>query len=398
MLKILVLTRDPARAVEIGRLIASHDHSIAQTSLLGRDVAADVAQACAAHADAIVLCCDDPDLAPLAALATVPPERRPPVVLCGALGSREAARLAVRCGAADLLPAQPDHAEFVAALARIDEQASRRPAGSREAGAITTVIGVAGGVGASFIASNLAHLAVQRDHQSAVLVDLDLLYAPLTAYLGVKPEQGLAQAVDRVESLDTVALGAYVARHPTSGIGLLAGSGDAPYEAGGLPAENFRTLLRMLATQFDRVIVDAPRWLDGATTVALADSRHVLLVLEQSVGNVHNGARLYRVLTRDLGLPRDRVHVVLNRYSRRAAVTTADVERALGCSDIAEVNSEYELARDSLDSAVSVTDRGARSALARALGEVHTRVGGLARTDDGGFLRRALPLFRKGDT
>lgn len=344
----------------------------------------------------LILCCDDEHLEDLRALAALPQGERPPVILCGNLRSPEAARLAIRCGATDLLPAVPSRAELLDVVGRAVRTA-QESASEQGSGSIVTVIGAAGGVGASFIAANLAHLAMQRDGQRSVLIDLDLQFAPLTAHLGVKPELGLLAALERVETLDRAALQGYVAHH-RSGVALMANTGEGAEDVHQAPAEKFTQLLRLLSGQYDRIVVDASRMLDPLSAMAALEAQHVVMVLEQTIGNIHNAARLHSLLTRQLGVPRDRILTVINRYSRRSSIDPADIERTVGCSQVMLVGSEYELARDSLDAGTPVAERDRRSALSRALGEISARISGAEAPLSGGFLRRALPIFRKGES
>jgi pilus assembly protein CpaE len=365
---------------------------------------AGVLQGLGAVPAAIVLSCPDSPgsdadaLLVLGELAPLAAAERPPIIICGELKSAVSLRLALRCGVQEMLPAQPEGAELLAALRRVARmaEAQRQPVASSTPGQIISLIGAAGGVGASFLATNLAYLASQTDGQSALLVDLDLQFAPLTAYLGIKPDLGLTEAVNRVEALDALALTGYVAAH-RSGLGLMAGSGRTAEDLHALAPDRFRALLDIATGRYSHVFVDVQRWLDPASTVAVLDSRNVVLVLEQSVGHVHNAVRLYRNLTRQLGVPAERVTVVVNRHSRRSAISTADIERALVCSNVVEIASEYELARDSLDTAMPLAERDRRSTLSRALVDLASRLGMGDKTVDTGFFKRALPMFRKGD-
>jgi pilus assembly protein CpaE len=354
----------------------------------------DVLDGLFARPDVVLLACRDGEVGELETLAAMDPARRPAVIVVGSLTTPEAFRLALRCGATDVLPERPEAAELLAALSRVGRAAREAAAAPASAPAeVVAVVGAAGGVGASFIACNLAHLSVVSDRRRTALVDLDLLYSPLSLFLGLKPERGLLEAVQQIEHLDQMALQGYVATH-ASGLGLLASAGPA-IGADAISAEQFRSLLDLLRQSYGRVVIDAQRWLDNASTMALAEAQNILLVLEQSVAHVHSAARLYRLLTQQLGLPRDRITVILNRYSRRATVHGADVAKALGTADPIELPNEYGLALDSLDAAVPLFEMDRKSPVARALLEVNARIGGAPIAPDSGFLRRALPMFKR---
>ena len=346
----------------------------------------------ASRITALVIACDDQHLADLEALAALDVGLRPPVVVCGTLKSAEANRAALRAGAIDLLPAAPALAELLTALRHATQQNGAR-ARAAERGRLVTVIGAAGGVGTTFIACNLAHLSAAVGHRRTLLVDLDLVYAPLATALALRPERGPMEALQQLATLDTTALEGYITRHP-SGLGLLA-SPEGSFTTQPIDGEAFRTLLHLMRQGHEQVFIEGSRWLDAPTTVALAESDHVVIVLEQSVAQVHNAARLYRLLTQQMGVPASRIVVVLNRYTRRATVQTDMAAKAIGCGSTVVIPNMYGLALDSMDAAIPLFDLDRGSAVARTLLELGQRLGDYAPVDPEGLLRKALGVIAR---
>jgi pilus assembly protein CpaE len=341
---------------------------------------------------ALIVVCDDQHLADLDALAAMDAAQRPPVIVCGTLKSAEANRAALRAGAIDLLPAAPPLAELLLALRHATQQNGGR-ARAAERGRLVTVIGAAGGVGTTFVACNLAHLSAAVGHRRTLLVDLDLVYAPLATALGVKPERGILEALQQLATLDTTALEGYITRHP-SGLGLLA-SPEGSFTTQPIDGDSFRTLLRLMRQGHEQVFVEGSRWLDAATTVAIAESDHIVVVLEQSVAQVHNAARLYRLLTQQMGVPPARIVVVLNRYTRRATVQADMAAKAIGCESAMVIPNMYGLALDSMDAAIPLFDLDRGSAVARMLLELGQRLGDYPPAEPEGLLRKALGVLSR---
>lgn len=341
---------------------------------------------------ALIIACSDDDLRDLEALAAMDATLRPPLLVCGTLRGAEANRAALRAGAADLLPAAPAMAELVAALGQAVRHASRAEPGP-DRGRLVTILGAAGGVGTTFLACNLAHLSAVAGHRKTLLVDLDIVYAPLATALGLKPERGLLEALSTLATLDTVALEGYITHHP-SGLGLLA-CPEGSFTQQPIDGESFRTLLRLMRQGHEQVFVEGSRWLDAATTVALAESQHIVIVLEQSVAQVHNAARLFRLLTQQLGVPSSRIVVALNRYTRRATVQGEMVARAVGCSEPVVIPNMYGLALDSMDAAIPLFDLDRGSAVARALLDLGQRLGDYAPAEPEGLLRKAMSVLTR---
>jgi pilus assembly protein CpaE len=341
---------------------------------------------------AIVVAGGDGNLGVLETLATLDHRPNAPMIVCGSLKSAEATRAAIRANAADLLSEAPTTTELVTALQRAVLQVSPTEP-TRTLGHLVTIIGAAGGVGASFIASNLAHLSTAAWRRRTLLIDSDPLYATLGAALGLKPKRGLQDAVQQLDTLDPTALQGYITRHP-SGLGLLS-SVEEPLITPPVDSESFSALLTLARENHDQIFIEGRRWLEPETVVALNASHHILVVLEQSVLHVHNAARLYNMITQHLNIPAARITVVLNRYSRHATVQPDTICKIIGCSDPMLIPSMHGLALDSMDAAIPLFDLDRNSALARALIELGSHLVDHAPIAPPGLLRRAISAFTR---
>src|SRR6185437_611827 len=160
-------------------------------------------------------------------------------------------------------------------------------------------------------------------------------------------------------------------------------------------AEKLARLLELLIGHHSHVLVDVPHALDTLTATVFGIATHVVLVLQQSVLHVRSAVRLQQILRDELGVPTDRMRIVINRYDKDALVQLADVQRSLGEVEILTVPNHYRSALESTDTGVPLYDVDRDSMLVRALQKVaHT----LAGTDDkprSGLLSRVLPgIFR----
>lgn len=341
--------------------------------------------------DILLLRFDAEHLAELATLAEYSSAQRPALVVIGPAGSADATRLAVRSGARDILFEPVRTEELIASLVRVGSELRRHS--NRGGGTIDSVIGAAGGVGASFIACNLAHLYASSARKSTLLLDLDTTYAPLAHFLDVKPERGLMEVLAEVDTLDEHALKGYVSRH-RSGLNVLSTVPDADVLSSLPHPERLTSLLRFLPSQYQHVVIDVPHRIDAVGAATLDASRHILIVLEQSVLHVKNGVKLIRVLTRELGIPRERIRAVVNRFSKRSAVTLDDIDKSLDCGRSVVVPNQYQLSIDSIDSAVPVFEMDKAGPVVRSLLDLQADLAGAARTSRSGLFGR-IPLFAR---
>jgi len=341
--------------------------------------------------DVLVLRFDTESLAELATLAQSSPESRPPLIVVGPAGSAEAMRLAMRSGARDFLAEPLNADEFVAAIERVHQE-PRRASPAAQLGDVTLVLGAAGGVGTSFIACNLAHAIQKETGDPTLLLDLDVNAAPLTSFLDLAPERGLPTALGEIEFLDQHALEGYVTKH-RSGLHLMGAPSKTALSAKDLDANRFAALMGIVRERYRHVVVDGSHALDDLGGTALGMSRRVVIVVQQSVVQLKQAARLVRVLFSGYGIPDDRVTVVVNRLSKRSTVTLEDIQRTLARNSLATVPNHYKSVLSSIDGGMPMLDFEPGSAVARAIVDLQRTVCGAPPVERTGLLRRALPMF-----
>jgi pilus assembly protein CpaE len=320
--------------------------------------------------DVLVLRFDTESLAELAALSKTNPDTRPPLIVVGPAGSADAMRLAVRSGARDFLAEPLNVDEFLAAIERLRLE-PRRAAHPAPQADITLVLGAAGGVGTSFVACN---------------------HAPLASFLDLAPERGLPTALTEVEYLDQHALAGYVTRHG-SGLHLMGAPSKNALSAKDLDANRFATLLGLVRERYRHVVVDGSHALDDLSGTVLGMTKNVLIVVQQSVAQLKQAARLIRVLFSGYGIPDDRIMVVVNRASKRSTVTLEDIQRTLARNSLIPIPNHFKSVLSSIDGGVPMLEFEPSSAVAKAIVDLQRVVCGVQRVERTGLLRRALPIF-----
>lgn len=341
--------------------------------------------------DVLVLRFDAESLAELATLAQSSPDTRPPLIVVGPAASPEAMRLAIRSGARDFLAEPLNAEEFIAAVERLRHE-PRRTAHQAQQAEVSLVLGAAGGVGTSFVACNLACAFAADGPAATLLVDLDINCAPLTSFLDLAPERGLPAALGEVEYLDQHALMGYVSKH-RSGVHLLGAPSKTTLFAKDQDAGHFATLMGVVSERYRHVIVDGSHALDELALTALGMSRNVVVVVQQSVVQLKQAARLMRILFAEYGVPDDRITVVVNRYLKRSTVALADIQRTLAREKLVVVPNHYKSVLSSVDGGVPLLEFEPSSPAARAIVELHRALSGAPRAERTGLLRRALPIF-----
>ncbi|MFA5891309.1 MAG: P-loop NTPase [Actinomycetota bacterium] len=243
---------------------------------------------------------------------------------------------ALRAGVRDVLPISFTPAQLMKAVAH-SEDVSRQlrtrstnghSSEKSDGNKIVTVLSSKGGVGKSFVASNLAVLLARRDRPVALL-DLDLQFGDLAIMLQLFPTRTICDAARDLDRLDDEALARYLTLH-RSNVSLMA----APLEPGlaeTVSADAALTIMRMLKKKFAYVIVDTPPAFTDHVLQAIDESDILVSVTTLDVPSIKNLKISFQTLGL-LGVDPDRVRLVLNRADSKVGLNIREVEKTLGRS------------------------------------------------------------------
>ena len=228
----------------------------------------------------------------------------------------------LRAGASDYVDDGELEVELRSALGRLRTDVSAQAEPART----IAVLAPSGGSGSSTLAVNVAtHLA--KEHQTALLLDLKLQAGDLTALLDLKPTHTLADLCQNAAHMDRTMLERSLVRHG-SGVHLLASPrtfGDVAL----VSPDGVRQALNLGRMLFPYVVIDLDHSFGPEQVQALRLADVVLLVLRLDFTCLRNTQRTLDHLEQ-LGVARDRVRVVVNRYGQAKEVPAAKAEEALG--------------------------------------------------------------------
>jgi pilus assembly protein CpaE len=329
----------------------------------------------------------------LEAIAARPPERRPALIVVGAASDVNVMRLAMQVGARDLLPDPLVKADLLEAIQRT-RQEQRRPVKAAP-GTIAVFMNAKGGCGATLLACNVAHVFAAKSKQRTALLDLDLQFGAAPLYLDLYPKRGIAQALDNLTGLDEVALEGYFTKH-ASGLNVLSHGADEPLAPMKISTAAVNQLLDVTLRSHEHVVVDMPRCVDTVTTAVMQRANHIVLVVQQSVTAVRDGTRLVQWLRSDVGVGKDQLCVVINRYEKSAAVTVTDIQKSLACNDPTLVPNDFASVSECINSGTALLDYARNSTITRAVMTLETRLGGTSAQPRSGMIARTFSNLLPG--
>ncbi len=249
-----------------------------------------------------------------------------PLLAVGPAGQAKVRLRALQAGADFYIDDAELEAELAVILNRI--RALPRPVAAaepQENGKLISVLGPSGGSGSSTLAVNLATL-LAREHKSCGLIDLRLGGGDLGALLDLKPSHTIADLCRSSSRMDRLMFEQSLAKHE-SGVRLLSPPRTVS-EIGLINAQAVRQVLTIARGLFPYVVVDLDDAFHGEQAQTLKMSDLVLLVLRLDFTSLRNTRRTMDHLEQ-MGVSRESVRLVVNRYGQPAELPVAKAEQAL---------------------------------------------------------------------
>nr|WP_286207495.1 response regulator [Thermomicrobium sp. CFH 73360] len=252
-------------------------------------------------------------------------------------------RRAMLAGAREYLTKPFRYEEFVEAVRRVGRLAnpgvavsvpmhspfpperSVRETAGRD-GRVIAVLGAKGGVGRTFLATNLAIALRRRSGVEVTLVDCDLMRGDVGVLLNLNPQRSWVDLARTSEILDGELVEEVLTRHASQVRVLLAPA--YPDEAEQITADRVREALLELRSRSDFVIVDTAGGYEEVT-LACADISDILVWVFTLEMTSIKDTRLFIEFRDRLGYKSKRLILVLNQVNHVAGLSPDDVEQSL---------------------------------------------------------------------
>ncbi len=287
-----------------------------------------------------------------------------PVILMSVQEDREYLRRAMQAGARQYLVKPFSADELVAAVRQVHQieqlkratvaragAAASQPetpaANERRDGTVVVVYSGKGGVGKSTIAVNLAADLALVTSRAVALVDLDLQFGDVAVLLGLEPVGTIADVARSHPNIDGPFLGALMPE--AAGVRILAAP-LSPELADLISAAAVRATLEILSQAFDFVVVDMSEHLNDVALEAMDAADRIYLVTDLNVPAIKD-AKLAFKLFEHIGIPREKVALVINRADAPSEVSISQVEANLRYTAAARIPSQGKVVLRSIQKA-----------------------------------------------
>ena len=374
--KVLVVAAQPGLQLQISNMLRRDGHEIVTAS----DAQEGLRRWAADRPDLIAIDDDLPGPTGLELLASIrtsePSGTHAPIVLLGGTSDVDAKVRALRAGADDYL-GKPIHPQELSARVRGLLSRFARPqqvVPKRQTfGRVHAYYGAKGGVGTTTLAINTA-IALQGEmKRSVALVDGNFQFGDHRVFLDLGPDK-----YSIVDAISATSIDADIVRramvHHESGIDLLLAP-PSPESAELVSGEQHHLLrvIEVLRSMYDYVVVDMDQRLDEHMLDVIGTADKLVVVLTADLSCLKN-VRLVLGTMAQLGVPNERLMLVLNRANAFTGISARSVESVLKRNIAQQIVNDYRSAISSLNSGTPFMVNRPDSALARAVLELARQV------------------------
>ncbi|MFW2380582.1 MAG: AAA family ATPase [Acidimicrobiales bacterium] len=205
-------------------------------------------------------------------------------------------------------------------------------------GMVITVFSTKGGSGKSVTATNIACSLARRSDRPVVLIDGHLQFGDIAVMLKLQPTHTVVDAITQLDKLDAILMQQLMTTHEETGLRVL----PAPMEptfADQITGEQMVRLAEIVKRFAGHVIIDLPAYFNDVVLSLIEASDEVIMVAGLDIPNIKN-VKIGLSTLQLLDIPKERLHLVLNRSDSKVKLDVNEVEKTLQVHAAARVPSD----------------------------------------------------------
>jgi len=182
-----------------------------------------------------------------------------------------------------------------------------------------------GGVGKSVLALNSAIILSKEENKKVLLIDMDLQFGDISMMVNKYNERNILDAVDdgQLESYDTIKPFLY---EYSDSLDLLFAPGR-PEAVEYIGKSSIEKLIKVFKEKYDAILVDTGINFNDSTLYILDNSEKVMFISTMDIVSLKN-TKLGLQVMQSLGYDKDKVKLVINRFTTNYGIDKRDVEDA----------------------------------------------------------------------
>lgn len=271
---------------------------------------------------------------------------------------------AMRSGVRDVLPGPLSAASVKAGVDYVEDSKSITSQFVDNEGTLYAFMSAKGGCGTTFLVTNLGYLLAKASKR-VLIVDMNLYFGDAASYLtSRKAEASLVDVARQSRRLDASLLDASVLK-VRDNLHMLCAP-ELPYQLEEVTPEIVAAILGLARTEYDFVLLDMARTMSPAVVKALDLAERIHVVTGQNLPALQDARRIIAVFE-GLDYTREKIQLVLNRFTKSSQIPLGEVELATGYKVARVMPASDDAVLASINQGIPLAKLAARDPVTRAL-------------------------------
>jgi pilus assembly protein CpaE len=242
----------------------------------------------------------------------------------------------LRMGATEFLYAPFDAQIQTEAITRLHRLLQPGPAEDVQPGSLIVFTSVKPGSGASTLAAQTAFALRRTTSQRVLLADFDLMGGIIGFYLKLTNTKSLLDALQFADNPIDTPWQSLVAA--SDGVDILPAP-ETPY-TGLVDQARLHAVLEHARMNYDWIVIDLPVVFQRLSLMTISESDHAFLVSTSELPSLHLARKAVNLLDQ-LGFPKERFQIMVNRINRRDEIGGSDIEKLFNCTVNSRIPNDY---------------------------------------------------------
>ncbi len=234
-----------------------------------------------------------------------------------------------------------------------------------KSGKVVALCSAKGGVGQTFIATNLA-ISLHQKYLSVTLVDGKLQFGDIAIALDLKTPVTMKDVAEDIARIDQSLVSNYLTDHE-SGIHVLAAP-ERPEHAELVTSDVMEKVVTLLKSHSDYTVVDCGYAFHETTLDILELADDILVVTTPDMTALKNTKQLLETFSQLSYTPK--IKLIVNRFDMDGLIKPDEIPGMLGLPEAEYISNNFKLASQSLNIGIPVVSRRSGLNLAMDLGRL----------------------------
>ena len=230
----------------------------------------------------------------------------------------------IKIGIKDFLDIPVSEDDFKKLVDRLQSQVASSQT-SHRAGKKISLYGPKGGVGVTFLTSNLAVAFAKNRQKKVCIIDLSLEFADVCTYMNLEPRYTIKDVLENDKALDISFLEGVMLEHPT-GVKVIPAAREDQEQPNPRDFSTLKAVFALLVKHYDYILIDTGHIDTALLQGIFSDSDAILLVGNPDVPSLKGLVSLVR----KLGIIRfdpEKIKVMINRFNSKNQIDVKEFEK-----------------------------------------------------------------------